>query len=134
MISLAIDLHLFFIIAIFLVMIRIYLLLSSKREFRELSLSYDSWVLYYRALLGSLLFSGLVVMAVSHFDVGWQVWMMVVLGVGMLVHTVKEYIFYKPTSIKNLQANEKFVTFAKKKYLIELVALALVSVLSYFIR
>jgi len=134
MISLAIDLHLFFIVAIFLVMIRIYLLIRSKREFRELSLSYDSWVLYYRALLGALLFSGLVVMAVSHFDVGWQVWMMVVLGIGMLVYTIKEYMYYKPTSIKNLQANEAFINFTKKKYLIELVILAFVSALSYFIR
>jgi ABC-type xylose transport system permease subunit len=134
MISLAIDLHLFFIVAIFLVMIRIYLLIRSKREFRELSLSYDSWTLYYRALLGALLFSGLVVMAVSHFDVGWQVWMMVVLGIGMLVYTIKEYMYYKPTSIKNLQANEAFIDFTKKKYLIELVILAFVSALSYFIR
>jgi multidrug efflux pump subunit AcrB len=134
MISLAIDLHLFFIIAIFLVMVRIYLLLRSDREFRELSLTYDSWALYYRALLGALLFSGLVVMAVSHFDVGWQVWMMVFLGVGMLVHTIKEYMFYKPTSIKNIQANEKFISFAKKKYLIELLVLTLVSLVSYFIR
>ena len=134
MISLAIDLHLFFIIAIFLVMIRIYFLLRSDREFRELSLTYDSWALYYRALLGALLFSGLVVMAVSHFDVGWQVWMMVFLGVGMLVHTIKEYMFYKPTSIKNIQANEKFISFAKKKYLIELLVLTLVSLVSYFIR
>ena len=134
MISLAIDLHLFFIVAIFLVMIRIYLLIRSKREFRELSLSYDSWALYYRALLGALLFSGLVVMAVSHFDVGWQVWMMVVLGIGMLVYTIKEYMYYKPTSIKNLQANEAFINFTKKKYLIELVILSFVSALSYFIR
>jgi predicted phage tail protein len=103
-------------------------------EFRDLSLSYDKWVLYYRAVLGAMLFSGLVVMAVSRFDVGWQVWMMVFLGVGMLVHTIKEYIFYKPTSIKNTQANEKFIDFSKKKYLIEFVSLALVSVVSYFTR
>jgi len=131
MISLAISLHLFFIVAIILVDIRLYLLFRSDREFVPLSHIYDRWVLYHRALLGSLAFAGVVVMAVMHFEVRWQVWLMVLLSLHMLATTIKEYIYYKPTSKRATATNELFIKKAKKKYLIELVLLILVSIISY---
>ena len=131
MISLAISLHLFFIVGAFLVLIRLLFLLRSDREFVELSRIYDRWVIYHRALLGAFVFAGVVVMAVSHFDVRWQVWLMVAHAVHMLVMSIKEYTYYKVTSAKKSEQNEAFLNFSKRKYLIEPILLIIVSIVSY---
>jgi hypothetical protein len=133
MVSLSIYLHLFFIASLFLIALRLLFLLNSKLDYKPLTLKYENWVLFYRAILSGIFFTGIVVMAVSQFVVGWQVWLMVAVSLHMLATTIKEYIYYKQTHIKNQPSQETWKKIATKKYKIDLILLSIVTALSYLV-
>ena len=131
MISMAIELHLGSIFLILAIIVWILLLLKSAKPFKELSKKYEAVSLYYRALLGILFFTGLVVVAVAKFHVSWMVIMMVVVVGYMLVTSVKENILYKKTHLKNNESQEVFKKYAIKKYSIDFIMIVLTAVVSY---
>jgi hypothetical protein len=119
-------LHIIFIALMTLSLARLFFSLRSKIDFITFTKVYDRWILLYRALLGSVAFSGLVVMAFEHFHSRWQVWLMIALFLFLLYNTIKEFILYKKTGIKKERANKEFFAFTKKSYSIELVLILVV--------
>ena len=94
-------------------------------------MKYEQLSLYYRATLGALFFTGLVVMAVAKFDVLWTVYIMVLVVLHMIATTVKENIIYKRTHIKDAPSQESFKAYAKKKYRIDIALIVALSVVTY---
>ncbi len=126
MILLSVDLHLLFVILLILVKIRVLFLLNKRDKSGYFAKKYEAWALYDRALLSTLFFSGITVMAVRHFSVAWQVWLMVVVSTLMIYLTIQEFIRYK------YDKDLTFINFAKKKYIIEIVAILLICIVSLF--
>ena len=131
MISTAIALHLGSIFLILAIIIWVLLILKSDRDFAPLSRKYEAVSLYYRALLGVLFFTGLVVMAVAKFDVSWMVYVMILVILHMSATSVKENIVYKKTHIKDIPSQEAFKKYAMKKYMIDIIMIVVVGVVSY---
>jgi len=131
MISMAVLLHLLAIFMMLAVIVWILVVLSSNKEFKALSVKYEAVSLYYRALLGVLFFTGLVVMAVSKFDVIWMVYVMVLVALVMIGTTIKESIVYKLSHIKDAVSQETFKAYAKKKYISDIVLIVLTALVSY---
>ncbi len=100
-------------------------------EFKPFSLKYEQLSLYYRATLGILFFTGLVVMAVAKFDVLWTVYIMVLVVLHMIGTSVKENIVYKLTHIKDTVSQETFKAYAKKKYITDIIMIVALTVLAY---
>ena len=133
MISTAIELHLGSIFLILAIIVWVLLVLKSDRDFAPLSRKYEAVSLYYRALLGVLFFTGLVVMAVAKFDVSWMVYVMVLVILHMSATSVKENIIYKKTHLKDIPSQEAFKKYAVKKYTMDIIMIVVVGVVSYML-
>ena len=131
MISMAIMLHVGSIVLILLLLALLVWHFSKEMEFKAFSVRYEQLSLYYRATLGALFFTGLVVMAVAKFDVLWTVYIMVLVVLHMIATSVKENIAYKLTHIKDALSQETFKAYAKKKYIIDIIMIVVLSVVTY---
>ena len=131
MISMAIMLHVGSILLILLLLLLLVWHFSKEMEFKPFSIKYEQLSLYYRATLGALFFTGLVVMAVAKFDVLWTVYIMVLIVLHMIATTVKENIAYKLTHVKDALSQETFKAYAKKKYTIDIILIVVLSAVTY---
>ncbi len=131
MISMAIMLHEGAIVLILLLLSLLVWHFSKEMEFKPFSLQYEKLSLYYRALLATLFFTGLVVMAVAKFDVKWTAYVMLLVILHMIATAIKENILYKKTHLKNLPSQETFKAYAKKKYLVDIIMIVTLSVVTY---
>ena len=116
----SISIHIFFIVFEIIIILRILFLIHKRQDLVSFGKIYERWVLFYRAVLSGLIFSGLVIMSVEKFDVRWQVWIMVVLAVLLLFFSTKESLLYRQTSYKNSKANDIFFQSSKKQYIVAL--------------
>ncbi len=130
MISLAIFLHVSFIVGM-IIMIAWQLLALSKGKFRDIALWYERRTLYNRAFIASVAFTGVAVTAVEQFEVRWMVYVMIAATLHLLANTIIENNRYKSTNPKSDADLEAFRVYAKKKYLIDLVVVTVTLVLSY---
>ncbi len=133
MISMAIELHMGSIFLLLAIIVWVLLILKSNRDFAQLSRKYEAVSLYYRAVLGVLFFTGLVVMAVAKFAVSWMVYVMVLVILHMSATSVKENIIYKKTHLKDIPSQEAFKKYAVKKYTIDIIMIVVVGVVSYML-
>ncbi len=115
------------------IIVWVLLILKSNRDFAQLSRKYEAVSLYYRAVLGVLFFTGLVVMAVAKFAVSWMVYVMVLVILHMSATSVKENIIYKKTHLKDIPSQEAFKKYAVKKYTIDIIMIVVVWVVSYML-
>ena len=131
MISMAIKLHLGSILLIVAVIVWVLMVLKSDKSFEVLSRKYEAVSLYHRALLATLFFTGLVVMAVAKFDVSMMAYVMLVVILHMIATSVKENIIYKKTHLQNLPSQALFKQYAQKKYTLDLIMIVVVSIVAY---
>ena len=131
MISMAVMLHVGSILLILLLLGLLLWHFSKEMEFKPFSLKYEKLSLYYKATLGALFFTGLVVMAVAKFEVLWTVYIMVLVVLHMIATTAKEHIAYKLTHIKDALSQETFKAYAKKKYMIDTILIVVLSAVTY---
>lgn len=131
MVSMAIKLHLGSILLILTVIVWVVMLLKSDKSFDVLSRKYEAVSLYHRALLATLFFTGLVVMAVAKFDVSVMAYVMLVVMLHMIATSIKENSIYKKTHLKNLPSQEAFKQYALKKYILDLIMIVVVSIVAY---
>jgi len=130
LVSQSISLHIAFIVLTLIVIIRVLFLFAKEYDMVAFGKIYERWVLFYRALLSALIFSGLVVMAIEKFDVRWQVWLMAALAIALLGLTIKESSLYHNTTYQSSSENERFFHFAKRVYKIALSLIILISLIS----
>ncbi len=131
MISMAIKLHSGFIVLLVLVLVLLYRHFSKSQDFKPFSLKYEKLVLFYRAVLGSIFLTGVVVMAVAKFQVSWMVYVMVVVILHLIMTSVLESKLYKSTHLKDVASQELFIQKSKKRYLIALIMVVVLTVVTY---
>ena len=131
MISMALMLHGSAIVLILLLLVLLVLHFRKEREFKPFAIKCEQLSLYYKATLGALFFTGLVVMGVAMFDVSWSVYVMVLVMLYMIATSVKEHMAYKMTHIKDIESQKTFKAYAKKKYITDIMMIVVVSVVTY---
>ena len=131
MISMAIALHVGAIFLILLLLVLLVLLFREVLDFKAFSFKYEKLSLYYKATLGALFFTGLVVMAVSKFQVSWMVYLMVLATLIMIGTSIKENLIYKLTQVKDALSQETFIRYAKRKYILDIIMIVVVGVAAY---
>jgi hypothetical protein len=131
MVSMAIALHIGAIFLILLLLVLLVLLFRKIYDFKAFSYKYEKLNLYYRATLGALFFTGIVVMAVVKFDVSWIVYVMVLATLIMIGTSIKENIVYKRTHIKDRLSQETFISYAKRKYILDIIMIVVIGVVAY---
>jgi hypothetical protein len=131
MVSMSIGVHTLAIVLMLLLLLWMLKLLRSVGEFQPFSLKYEVLSLYYRALLATLFFTGIVVMAVAQFHVSWVAYGMLAVVLYMVGTSIKESLLYKQTRLKDVASQEAFKTYAKRKYMVDLIMIVLLSVVAY---
>ncbi|RUM67856.1 MAG: hypothetical protein DSZ06_00330 [Sulfurospirillum sp.] len=125
----SLSIWLFIVLTLF-VTSRIFLLLKSKKDLQTFSKIYERWTLFFRALLGALFFSGVVVMAIEHFHSRVQVWLMLIFALILLAGTIKESTLYQKTGIGKNRENELFFGFCKKFYIFAIIGILSIAIIS----
>ena len=117
LISMATILHIVFVLLIVVIVIRLIFVLKNHQDISKFRKVYERWVLLYRAALSAVAFSGVVVMAIAHFHVRWQVWLMVVTTILLFALSIKESLLYREISYRDSSENREFFSFSKYAYL-----------------
>jgi nitrate reductase gamma subunit len=119
MITMAIQLHIGFIILALLLASYIYFVVG-KFDNLKYAQKYEKTYSWYLMSLSVIGFTGLVVMAVEKFAFHWSfIWMIFIFFI-MIVTSVKVYKLFKNTDRFDKDSITLFSTFAKKKYLLDI--------------
>ncbi len=133
MISMAISLHVIFIVITAVLAIFSYIFINSDRDFRGFSNRVESISLQYYFMLAGLFFTGLVVFGATGLEITWQVVMMISALIWIIFSSVKLHMLFKMTRQRDIESQKRFKVYAKRKYLIDIVLILLISVIMYAI-
>jgi len=128
--NLSINLHIIFIFLTIFVIARLILLFFKESKYQKFSKIYERWILFFRALLGAIIFSGVVVMATMHFHVRWQVWLMSLFTLYLLLATINEALIYNSINLKSPSQKSNFCKKMKQRYILYLILLIIVMIVS----
>ncbi|MBN2963974.1 hypothetical protein JWV37_04195 [Sulfurospirillum sp. T05] len=126
LLRMSVFLHLVFVALTFAVAALHVSLLWFIKEAQRLGKKIHTLIPVYYFLLSCLFFTGLIAWAALHFYFSHAVVTMVVVWVLMLGGSMKAYSLFKRTKTTNAhEAQQRFVAFAKKKYLFDIFVLGL---------
>jgi hypothetical protein len=131
LISMAITLHIIFIVLALLLALLSLIFINQDREFRGFSNRVESVALQYYFMLTALFFTGLVVFGATGLVVTWQVVMMIV-ALGWIVFTsAKLHQVFKRTREVDIESQKLFKMYARKKYMTDIALIIIVAVIMY---
>ncbi len=116
MITMAIQLHIGFIILSLLLASYVYFV-AGKFEDVKYAQNYEKTYAWYLMAISIVGFTGIVVMAVELFAFHWSVVWMIVIFIIMILTSVKVHQLFKKTHRFDEESILAFSQFAKKKYL-----------------
>lgn len=113
-----------------LALLNIYFI-KKEQMFHELAKQIEFLAPQYYLLLAAILFTGLLVWTVEEFVIKIDV--LTMLGVWMIIFitSIIKYQKYKRVRIKDMEGQNSFKNFAKKKYILDIVLIFSAAILSY---
>ncbi len=131
LIIMALTLHRIFIGLVLLIAILSYFFVSSDKDFRGFSNRVESVALQYYFILAALFFTGLVVFGATGLEVTWQVVMMVSALAWIVFTSAKLHQVFKRTRERDIDSQKLFKTYAKRKYITDILIILAVTVVMY---
>lgn len=130
MIASTIDIHFFFIILLFLVPLRNLYVLYTETNFIRLARKIRYLGPGYHILNAVNLFTGVVLMVVMNYYVGYELLLMIPTSIYILVFEIKRYKKIRRITSKDYEEQTEFIAWAKKKYLADALLIAGVSLIA----
>ena len=131
LISMALTLHRIFIGLVLVIAILSYFFVSSDKDFRGFSNRVESVALQYYFILAALFFTGLVVFGATGLEITWQVVMMVGALVWIIFTSAKLHQVFKRTRERDIASQKLFKTYAKRKYIADILIILAVTTVMY---
>lgn len=131
MIKLSIDIHVFFVILLVLVPLRNLYVLYTKDNFIRVAKSIKFPSPFYFGVLASLAFSGLIIAMFIKQYFTFDNALMTVVTIYLLVSEIKRVKKLRPITSKEYDEQQKFIKYAKKKYTINTIVIALLTLYLY---
>ena len=128
--DLSIKLHIFFAISTILIAAYILYLFYADIEYVPLTRKVEFITIWYYVILAALAFTGLIALTAQKFIFSFIVILMICASVLILITGIKEYKLFKKTRVKDIQSQEKYRKFAKKKYLWDMCLIIIIGVIS----
>lgn len=119
---------------LFFVAIINYFVIKSGLEYKVFVKRIRTILPIYYMFLTTILFTGLVLLGVSQFEIHYVVYFMVVIWLVVLVTTIKIYKKFKPIRSKDFQAIEELVRFSKKKHLADMALILTTIAIAYMTK
>ncbi len=134
MITMSINLHLFIIaIAILLALYSIYASNKLKNE-----TTYINRMKYiqpqYLMVVSAIVFTGITVMAVNHFNLRISLFIMIAAVLWMFYTSIKKHTIRQNSNTNDKETMQKFREFVKKKYTIDIILMLVVGAVSFALR
>lgn len=133
MLSMAINLHLFMIGST--ILLAMYMIYASKRI--DDNILYINRIKYlqpqYLILVASIIFTGVTVMAVEHFDFRPTLVLMIIAVLIIYYSSIKKHMLRKQTDTNNLEDMKFLRNHVSKKYIIDIFLMLMVGIISKFI-
>jgi len=131
MISMAVTLHIVFIAGALILAILSYFFINSDKDFRGFSNRVESISLQYYFMLAALFFTGLVVFGATGLEITWQVVLMLAALGWIIYSSAKLHVLFKMTREVDIESQKRFKTYARQKYIIDIVLMLIVSAVMY---
>jgi len=131
MISMAILLHVIFVVITLVIAVLSFFFVTSDKDFRGFSNRVESLSLQYYIMLAALFFTGLVVLGATSFTISWRAALMIAAICWITYSSVKLHRLFKKTREVDIESQKAFKVYAKRKYIVDMVLIAGVGLLSY---
>ncbi len=118
--SVSVDIHIFFVLIALVVSILRFFTVKNN-NYIKMTKRYEFLLLYYHLSIAIVIFTGLILSAVSKFHINYTVYLMIIISLVTLAGEFKVHKLFKKTSIKDLNSQDIFRKFAIKKYLLDIV-------------
>ena len=134
MYNMGLDLHSWSAVAVLaMIFLNLYILISSKDLFKYKRINALYLVPLGMTLIGSLLFTGIVMMAAKHLDFTLENIAMIIIGLVLIALEVKRLKALKYLSTKKERAFDAYKPFARTLLQIEFVLVLLMSLWMWFV-
>lgn len=133
--SASVNLHIAFVaIMILMACFNLYLIVK-KTEFSEFSKKVHSIAPLYYMIMAALIFTGLIAMGVNHMALTLHVTLMIIAWFIIFILSMKAYKKYKKTKInpRDTALQSDYKSFAKKKYIIDISLMILITMITYLL-
>lgn len=133
LIKMSIRLHEIFIGLALLIAVLSLIFISQDKDFRGFSNRVESVALQYYFILAVLFFTGLVVFGATGMTMSWQVIMMVAALSWIIFTSAKLHQVFKRTRERDIESQKRFKTYAKRKYITDILIILAVTAVMYAI-
>jgi len=131
MISMSIGIHIFFaFLTLLLAMVNLFVV-KSYNEYIAMTKKFELFSPMYYLSLSVVVFTGSVVLAVFKFHANHAVYLMIFTSLVVIVGAFKTHKLFKKTRIKDTNSQEVFKKFAIKKYILDILLIAITIALAF---
>ncbi len=121
----------FFTLCIILLFIFIF---YKEKDYVILTRKYERYTLFYYFFLSSIIFTGLILFTLIHFQFSLKVSLMILATIHLIVTSIKLYIKFKQSRLKDKESQKTFIIYTRKKFIIDATMLIIIGILSYAIH
>lgn len=125
------DIHLFLASIIFLIPLRNLLVLYTQKQFISLARKVRFLTPAYFSLLAALMFTGFVLAAFLHNFISVSVIVMLGVFLAIVITEAKKQKWVRRISSKELDEQQRFIKFAKRKYIADILLLTVAFLSGY---
>ncbi len=105
-----------------------------EKDYVILTRKYERYTLFYYFFLSSIIFTGLILFTLIHFQFSLKVSLMILATIHLIVTSIKLYIKFKQSRLKDKESQKTFITYTRKKFIIDATILIIIGILSYAIH
>ena len=105
-----------------------------EKDYVVLTRRYERYTLFYYFFLSSIIFTGLILFTLIHFQFSLKVSLMILATIHLIVTSIKLYIKFKQSRLKDKESQKTFITYTRKKFIIDATILIIIGILSYAIH
>ena len=132
LLKMTVDVHVIFIMATMIMAAINVLVVNSTSEFTILGKRASFLLPMYYMCLSGVIFTGLILMGISHFNFTLSISLMLIVWLVIFVLTIKSYKALKRTRISNDPLlKRQFVWFVKRKWVTDLVLIVLITLFAW---
>jgi hypothetical protein len=131
LVSMSINLHIFFVFLTLLFAIINLFVVKSCSEYIAMTKKHELFTPLYYLSLSVVIFTGSVVLAVFKFDINHAVYLMILTSVIIIIGAFKNHRLFKLTRVRDENSQIIFRKFAAKKYIVDIVLIIITITLAF---
>jgi len=131
LVSMSVQIHIFFVFSTLAFAVINLFVIKSCSDYITMTKKFELFSPLYYLSLSVVIFTGSVVLAVFKFHANHAVYLMIVTSLVIITGAFKTHKLFKKTRIKDTNSQEIFESFAIKKYMLDIVLIAITIALAF---